>query len=425
MTAETQTDRAVEPVYAFNPHGGVALLHEGPLAARLTRDGEETIHDGEGRVVFQLAPEPAVQWEVVSPESGAAGAHGSPAIMDLPLINDYLAAFNTAREYRRERGKVDSPAERQAIERIRGCLHSSNRTTDVLVCVDRGKGIDGDALRALYNTGDTTKRTGRGSVGLGHLTAFAASDLRYVLYAGCDGEGGETFGGHAILATSSADGVQRDAHGYVRGPRERRDTPASQASGSPRVPALVRAWLPSARESGSAVAILGYGPTSRVKEGVFEESVLEAAAKSFVVAVHLGQLTVDCRVRGEVSASLGVTAKSASRARQILQRSARVAGVFREDGGVPASPAAEQAAVAPRRPTRASGRAGGPPAAPPPPAEVAAPRRRHQLIGAIWETLPVESEFPEPQRSDWLRMLEIALNLVYGTTRRDSDGSEH
>jgi hypothetical protein len=223
---------------------------------------------------------------------------------DLPLITDYLEAFNTARKYRGDHKKVDSPTERQAIERIRECLRSPNRTTDVLACVDGGKGIDHDALRALYNTGDTTKRTGRGSVGLGHLTAFAASDLRYVLYAGRDGDGGETFGGHAILATSNADGEQRDAHGYIRGAGERRDNPASQASGSQEVPELVRAWLPQADSSGSVVAILGYSPTARVGEGSFEESVLAAAAKSFVVAVHEGQLTVTCRARGEVRASL-------------------------------------------------------------------------------------------------------------------------
>ena len=122
--------------------------------------------------------------------------------------------------------------------------------------------------------------------------------------------------------------------------------------------------------------------------------------------------------------SLGVTAKSATRARQILLRSARVAEFFQEKGAVPASRVVEQSAVAPQRAPRAGDRTGEPPA-PAPPDKVPMPRQRHQLLAAIWEMLPIEGEFPEPQRSDWSKMLNIALNLVYGSTRRDSDESEH
>ena len=227
--------------------------------------------------------------------------HESIRTQDLPLIKDYVAAFTAARTHRAD--KVDSPAERQAIDRIRDCLQSTNRTTRVLACVDRGRGIDTTALRSLYNTGDTTKSSGRGSVGLGHLTAFAASDLRYVLYAGRNAAGQQTFGGHAILATSSVDGKQRDAHGYIRGAGEQRGSPASQAHGSSNIPALVRGWLPAAA-SGSVAAILGYGPTARTGSGGLEKSLLAAAAKSFVVAIHQGGLTVDCRVDGTIKASL-------------------------------------------------------------------------------------------------------------------------
>lgn len=221
---------------------------------------------------------------------------------DLPLIKDYMAAFNNARNHRRD--KVDSPSERQAIDRIRNCLQSEGRETDVFVCVDWGRGIDGSTLRALYNTGDTTKRSGRGSVGLGHLTAFAASDLRYVLYAGRDVAAQETFGGQAILATGFENGVQRDAHGYIRGAHEKRGTPASQATGANEVPDLVRSWLPPSGASGSVAAILGYQPTARASDRSLEESVLAAAAKSFVVAIHKGELTVTCHVHGQEKASL-------------------------------------------------------------------------------------------------------------------------
>ena len=134
-------------------------------------------------------------------------------------------------------------------------------------------------------------------MGLGHLTAFAASDLRYVLYAGRDASGAETFGGHAILATSTSADGQRDAHGYIRGPQETKSSPASQASGSQDLPELVRDWMPPVGHAGSVVAILGYSPTGGTDR--FEQGVKAAAAKSFVVAIHEGHLSVSCVVNGQ------------------------------------------------------------------------------------------------------------------------------
>ena len=111
-----------------------------------------------------------------------ASSNGSPVraeirhervrTQDLPLIKEYIEVFTAARAHRRDKG-VQSPAERQATDRIRDCLQHKSRSTDVLVCTDSGSGIDTAALRSVYNTGDTTKHTGRGSVWLGHLTAFA------------------------------------------------------------------------------------------------------------------------------------------------------------------------------------------------------------------------------------------------------------
>ena len=83
MTAGTQIDNAIEPVYAFNPHGGVALLHEGPLAAKLTGGGKERIYNGQGRVLFQLAPEPAIPWEVIARVANDTKPIESPTLSEL------------------------------------------------------------------------------------------------------------------------------------------------------------------------------------------------------------------------------------------------------------------------------------------------------------------------------------------------------
>lgn len=83
MTVDTQIDKAIEPVYAFNPHGGVVLLHEGPLAAKLTGGGKERIYNGQGRVLFQLAPEPAIPWEVIANVADDTNAIESPTPSEL------------------------------------------------------------------------------------------------------------------------------------------------------------------------------------------------------------------------------------------------------------------------------------------------------------------------------------------------------
>ena len=220
-------------------------------------------------------------------------------VEDIPCIGDYRGAYDAALRNRSERtNSVTSANERQTTDRIERCLDPVT-DVDVLVCVDSGQGIDEAALRSLYNTGDTSKRSGRGSVGLGHLTAFAASDLRYVLYVGRDASDCVTFGGHAILAThrSCSPGcssmIQRDAHGYIRGAAEERESPASEATGHDTAPRSVMDWLPDAG-SGSAVAILGYSPPSKrtvASDGPLG-GLLRAAAKNFLVAVHLREVTV-------------------------------------------------------------------------------------------------------------------------------------
>ena len=246
---------------------------------------------------------------------------------DLPCKNDYEQAFDNALTYRRVQRSVDSPVERQAIDRISSCLKAPELS--VLVCTDCGEGIGEKGLRPLYNTGDTTKRSGRGSVGLGHLTAFAASDLRYVLYAGRQQSGHVTFGGHAVLATSrgeSGAGPQQDAHGYVRGAEEMVDTPASEASGASIAPDLVRGWLPGSG-SGSAVAILGYASD---ETGDLGDNILLAAAKNFVVAIHRDALTVTVRTEQGRELVLGSdnlgSVLAGKREQQRLRRSLGVRG---------------------------------------------------------------------------------------------------
>ncbi len=215
-------------------------------------------------------------------------------LRSIPHINDYRKAFAKAKKSRAGKG---GPPEKNAIERIEKGLKASE--VKVLTCIDNGKGIDNVALRALYGEADTTKvDTGRGSVGVGHLTAFAASDLRYVLYAGRhspDMFGEFTFGGHVVLAVHREGSQQYDASGFIVSDNPDESLFISDAHGVPQVPRQVKKWLPKSG-TGSAVVICGYSAlngSSRGDETACEGAAL-AIAKNFLVAIHLQELSVLC-----------------------------------------------------------------------------------------------------------------------------------
>jgi len=90
LTAEPLIDKAIEPIYAFNPHGVVALLHDGPMAAKLTSNTKDMTIGGQGQVLFQLAPEPAIPWELIAdlPEDINEIEPRAPAQLVLPAFSD-------------------------------------------------------------------------------------------------------------------------------------------------------------------------------------------------------------------------------------------------------------------------------------------------------------------------------------------------
>ena len=206
----------------------------------------------------------------------------------LPHIDTYRKAFGSAR---RLLGKDEPQTGKQAISRIAKQLEKPEIRT--LVCIDHGEGIDAEALQALYSQGRSAKKSGRGSVGAGHLTAFAPSDLRYVLYAG-KGTQGCTFGGHAILATHNGEDesggeIRFSNHGYIRvggddAPRLSDDPGASQ------IPQILADHIPAG--GGSAVMICGYDSLANSKKDL-SLLVLSAAARDFLVQIFLGLLQVN------------------------------------------------------------------------------------------------------------------------------------
>ena len=124
---------------------------------------------------------------------------GSVEVDGFPGIAEYESAFDAANEERQLDREESTQDERNAIKRILDVLEADE--AKVLFCRDNGTGLDAARMRAVLSEGNSNKPIkGAGSLGLGHLTAFAASDLRYVLYAGRRGEK-HLISGHAIVAT--------------------------------------------------------------------------------------------------------------------------------------------------------------------------------------------------------------------------------
>ena len=217
-------------------------------------------------------------------------------VSDLPHIEDYKNAYDQAVKTLENHPSVTG---QQVTDRIDSVLSSDK--ADCLVCVDDAKGLSGSAIQRLYSEGITDKPTqGRGSVGLGHLTAFAASDLRYVLYAGRHLETGKpsnSFGGHAILATQDTrnpkdkSGNQLSPDGFICDDDRAIDY-VSDMVGTTDVPTMIQEYLPR-NDTGSVVMLCGYSPLISPPNNLSHADwLLGAIAKNFMVAILQGTLTI-------------------------------------------------------------------------------------------------------------------------------------
>ena len=221
-------------------------------------------------------------------------------IADLPGIGEYRRHFEAAAAERA--GGAQGREERDTIARIRAVLDGGRAA--LLLCRDNGQGLDGDRLRRVLGEGDSGKPdAGAGSKGLGHLTAFAASDLRYVLYAGRsrgpDGAPRDAASGHAILASRRAEGgngVGVGGDGFLLRDQQRGLFDDSDAMFPDRVPALLAGEIDAVGDTGSVVAVLGFNGFRAEAGDDPAEAIREAAATHFLAAVALGEMTV--RVRG-------------------------------------------------------------------------------------------------------------------------------
>ncbi len=120
-------------------------------------------------------------------------------VSEIPGIDNYKSALKQARDTHRE--SLESSV--AILERIDKMLGMDE--VPVLNVIDNGIGLNLERMHSLLGNGLTSK-TGSlsnsgGSYGVGHLAAFSASDLHYILYGGITEDSRKTMTGHAILAS--------------------------------------------------------------------------------------------------------------------------------------------------------------------------------------------------------------------------------
>lgn len=215
----------------------------------------------------------------------------SVPVADFPGFAEYESAFNAAfdeRDSDREQRTLD---EDNAIGRILEVLLADN--AKVLFCRDNGVGLDADRMRAVLSQGNSDKpNKGAGSFGLGHLAAFAASDLRYVVYAGRRADS-HVMSGHAIVATHPTGDEsmsRRSADGYWAVPDEPFNLKTAQFGQA--VPVMLEEQVTLIEDSGTVVSILGFNHFREADPMRAFRDIVRVAAVNFLGAIQEGNMVV-------------------------------------------------------------------------------------------------------------------------------------
>ena len=247
---------------------------------------------------------------------------GSAPLDGLPGVGAYREHFEAAAAERE--GEEISPAERTAIQRIRDALRS--KQTELLFCRDNGVGLDPARMTGVITEIGSRKAGGAGSYDVGHFTAFAASGLRYVLYAGRYRDGGElrtAASGHAILASRSDRGRGADGFWLRSGQTSLLDGAADHDRYPAVAPPLLADELARIGDSGSVVCIPGFNDFIEDRAET-TRSILRVAATHFLAAVWRNRMTVHVRDRsGDASVADRAALRSILKAGQYVVQAAR------------------------------------------------------------------------------------------------------
>jgi len=136
----------------------------------------------------------------------------------IPHIKDYEKSLNEAIKFQNSVGSYNHNA-KQIVKAIEQELKKDK--LEILMFVDNGKGMSPDILNGLIGERSVKSSEGSGgSFGVGHLSPYFLSSLRYVLYASKykdedDGVTKTLFSGAPILAGFEDDDATRGAIGRI------------------------------------------------------------------------------------------------------------------------------------------------------------------------------------------------------------------
>ena len=215
-------------------------------------------------------------------------------IKDLPGIEEYRKAFRAALET--HKGHIEN-AQAQ-ISRIKKSLQA--RTVKTLSVFDNGIGLDTARMNSLLGDGTTSKseQESAGSYGLGHFTAFPASNLQFILYGGVTANSKRTVSAHAILASHKTDGELKGKDGFfikntLPTVRNRYVFPSNGE-----IPSFLDLQLDIIEKdsgSGSVVVITAFNNFLEADEDSCVETILSTAAKHFFPSIRSGRLVVSVK----------------------------------------------------------------------------------------------------------------------------------
>ena len=211
---------------------------------------------------------------------------------DIPDIEGFQAAFDASRSAHNRTGDgkkiTDAISKSLAGEKI-----------PVLFCRDDGKGMNSREMNNLLSVAVSEKDDVlAGSYGLGHLFAFRASDLRYIMYASVSKNGETIVSGEVQLASHKFGDEYRHKVGhYALSIDMEGNLPVRKFSSQ--VPKLLKGQVEKIRNSatgtGTVVAILGFNnfnlPTSEVSG-----AVLDCGARNFFTALHEGNMKLRVKI---------------------------------------------------------------------------------------------------------------------------------
>lgn len=224
---------------------------------------------------------------------------------DIPGIRAYRKAFNSATSKDTLDSLPPTDHSRAITEEIRTCL--KRKTCEILYVLDNGIGLGKDRMEGLLSDGISMKGTdATGSYGNGHIVAFPASDLRYVLYGGL-ADGKRIASGHAILASRRSDKKNKPTLGkdgyFVKALHEGRllkDRYTFPENDD--VPGIIHEqldWIERNWGHGSVVMIPGFNQF-RENSASFSltKSVFRASACNFFEAIYRGKLIISVEESG-------------------------------------------------------------------------------------------------------------------------------